>query len=148
MSDIFRPSSQSVYEKTSNSWRKRPATSVSEIVGFEIPSPSRTLTKEQIAVEYAGRMTRPIPAGYKATKRTSGQRIDRETRMPFAVFKVYDSGKATFVSQWETWERANAEAGKMRDAMTDDECGKDFTYLARERRRGYARRQPRDKTRA
>lgn len=99
---------------------------------FLIPGKGRKLTKEQIAAEYGAKSVRPIPAGYRR-QRSAIERILSNTEFRGVVWKVHDSGSREFKSAHLTVEIAENEAGRLRDEMTDDECGGTFTYLASER---------------
>ena len=102
---------------------------IDEIVAMSVPGPTRVLTKAEIAREYGEKATRPIPKGYKPRK-TVAERKQLQKSRDWAVYRVFDNGRKEFMSAWTTEQEAIDEAGIKRDAMTDEECGKDFTYLA------------------
>lgn len=94
--------------------------SVDEIIAWDIPGKSRTLTRAEIEAEYGQKASRqirrPLPRASEAPPR-------------FVVHRVFDDGRKEVVSGHSTHEEATAAADKSRDNMSDAECGGDFTYL-------------------
>lgn len=93
--------------------------SVDEIIAWDIPGKSRTLTREEIAAEY----------GQMASRQIRRPVVAPEPPSRFVVHRVFDDGRKDVVSGHRTHEEAAAAADKARDNMTDAECGGDFTYL-------------------
>ena len=110
---------------------------IDELVAHHIPGASRVLTKEEISAEYGSRATRPIPPGYK--RQSVNNRIESTRLKPFVVYRVHTTGKCDFMSSHATFYDADIEAGRLRDAMTDAECALDYSYEAKERKRGIRR---------
>lgn len=100
--------------------------SVDEIIAWDVPKPVRHLSREEIIAAYGEKAVRPLKQDPKTKK----------ALLPYVVYRVYDDQREEIVSDHPNYEQASAEAGRKRDAMTDDECGGDFTYLPGKRNIG------------
>ncbi len=56
---------------------------------------------------------------------------DMRRKVLWHVARVWDDGRSEVVVPALTPEQAETRAGRMRDAMTDDECAEGWNYQAR-----------------
>lgn len=116
-----------VLDRMTNYGISQHQSAINTFVMQNLPAPCRTLTPEEIAKEYGERATRPIPPGYKSKKFRMRPQLEHEKK--FFVARVFDTERREYVKGFDSYEAADKESGRLRDAMTDDECGKDYTYL-------------------